>query len=277
MPYLKRDGAEIYYEISGDGPPVVLGHSLLCDGRMWEDVVPRLAEQYRVINVDFRGHRYSTSATDFSFDDLAADWLAIMDELGIERAALCGLSMGGMTAFCFSLRYPERVAGIIGIDTNGDAETWSNRVQYSIMAAIYRRFGMIGLIRNTTLKLMFGRSTLDQRPELAETFRERVEGHDKEQLTRAIRAVFSRPSYLPQLHTLSCPLMILIGEEDLATPMKYSQRLRRTVPGSVLHVIPRAGHLSAMEQPELIAKYALDFLPTCHWDVPIQEAATRSI
>lgn len=255
---------------------MVLGHSLLCDGRMWEDVAPRLAEHYRVINVDFRGHRNSTAPGEFSFDDLAADWLAILDELGIGRAALCGLSMGGMTAFRFSLSYPERVAGIIGLDTNGDAETRSNRIKYSLMAAIYRRFGMVNAIRGTTLKLMFARTTLKERPELGERFSERVQEHDKQQLTRAIRAVFSRSADLPQLHSLRCPVLILIGDQDQATPMKWSRRLLRAIPGSALHVIPRAGHLSAMEQPELVAKEVLEFLPRCQWDGSVKESATRS-
>jgi len=275
VPYLKRNGAEIYYEISGEGPPILLGHSLLCDGRMWEDVAPQLAEHYRVINVDFRGHRHSTTPGPFTFDDLAGDWLAILDELNIDRAVLCGLSMGGMTAFCFSLAYPERVAGIIGIDTNGDAETLANRIQYRAMAEIYQRFGLIPALQQTTNKLMFARTTLQQRPEIAERLRERVAEHDRKQLTHAIKAVFSRRSFLPELHRLPCPVLLLIGEEDLATPLKWSQRLRRAIPGSMLRVIPRAGHLSAMEQPDAVAELALDFLPSCQWDAEA-EGSRRS-
>lgn len=276
MPHLARNGAEIYYEISGDGPAVLLGHSLLCDGRMWEGVVPALAEQYRVINVDFRGHRHSTAPGPFTFDDLAADWLAILDELAIERAVLCGLSMGGMTAFCFSLKHPERVAGIIGIDTNGDAEILSNRIKYTAMAAIYARFGLVDALQRTTNKLMFGRTTLAERPELVELLQERVAGHDRAQLTRAIRAVFTRRSFLPELHQLQCPVLLLIGEEDMATPLKWSQRLRRAIPGSMLRLIPRAGHLSAMEQPDTVAELALDFLPSCAWETATGDARRSS-
>ncbi len=276
MPHLQRGGAEIYYEISGDGPPILLGHSLLCDGRMWEGVVPLLAEHYRVINVDFRGHRNSTAPGEFTFDDLADDWLAILDELDIQRAVLCGLSMGGMTAFCFSLKYPERVAGIIGIDTNGDAETLVNRLKYTAMNAIYSRFGLVDALRGTTNKLMFGATTIAERPDLVQRFVDRVEGHDRPQLARAIRGVFSRPSFLADLHTLTCPVLLLVGEEDLATPLKWSQRLRRAIPGSMLRIIPRAGHLSAMEQPEEVAELALDFLPSCQWDAKVGETRRSS-
>lgn len=244
---------------------MLLGHSLLCDGRMWENVVPRLAEHYQVINVDFRGHRHSTAPAPFTLDDLAGDWLAILDALNLERAALCGLSMGGMTAFCFALAHPERVAGIIGIDTNGDAEILRNRIEYAAMTLIFERFGFVSLLENTVLGLMFGTSTLQTNRALAETFRDRVREHDRVQLSRAIRAVFSRRSVLPELHRVSCPMLLLVGEEDKATPLEWSLRLRRAIPGAALHVIPRAGHLSAMEQPERVAEHVLEFLPTCQW------------
>src|SRR5438552_10226026 len=98
MPEALRDGATVHYEITGQGPPILLGHSLLCDTEMWRGVVPRLAAGHRVINVEARGRRRSTALRAFTLEDLAADWLAILDQEQIDRAWLVGLSMGGMTA-----------------------------------------------------------------------------------------------------------------------------------------------------------------------------------
>lgn len=260
MPSIERDGARVSYEITGDGPVVLLGHSLLCDGRMWDKVVPTLSERFRVINVDFRGHRHSTAPRPFSLDDLARDWLAVLDAEQVSRAALCGLSMGGMTALRVALRAPERVAGMALIDSNGAREGRFNRIKYSIMAAMYRRTGYSAVLERAVKKLMFGRSTLRQRPELVAELRDMVRGHDREQLTRAIVAVFRRDSVLEQLHRIECPALILVGAEDLATPPDRSEALHAGLKSSSLEVLPRAGHLSAMEQPERVAAAVAGFL-----------------
>src|SRR5689334_9659767 len=103
MPILERGGARILYEVSGDGPPLLLGHSLLGDSLMWELVAPELARTLRVINVNARAHGGSTAPSPFTLEDLADDWLAILDREKIDKAVLCGLSMGGMTAMRLAL------------------------------------------------------------------------------------------------------------------------------------------------------------------------------
>src|SRR5262245_8096981 len=127
MPILERQGARIVYEISGEGPPLLLGHSLLCDTLMWELVAPELAKHWRVININARGHGGSTAPSPFSLEDLADDWIAILDQERIERAVLCGLSMGGMTAMRLALAAPERVRALILLDTSADPELVQKR------------------------------------------------------------------------------------------------------------------------------------------------------
>jgi 3-oxoadipate enol-lactonase len=259
MPAIERDGAHIHYEVSGAGEPMLLGHSLLCDGRMWDEVAPALAAHYRLINVDFRGHRHSTAPRPYTLEDLAGDWLAILDAEGLDRAILCGLSMGGMTAMRLALSAPDRVRGMVLIDSSADAETARNRVKYRLMAEVYKRVGLNRLLQRSVLPLMFGPRTLTERPELARRFVDRVADHRRDHLYQAIMAVTRRGNLLPRLRHIRAPALVLVGTEDRATPPKYSEQLEAGLPDSRLEHIPDAGHLSAVEQPDLIARAILEW------------------
>lgn len=254
---LGRDGAQIYYEITGDGPVVVLGHSLLADVEMWRGVAPRLAERYTVINIEVRGHRRSTAPGPFSLEDLAGDWLAILDHHEIKKAFFVGLSMGGMTALRLALRAPEMVGGLVLIDSNGDVEERLKRLQYGAMAAIYERFGMNPLIERRTAQIMLGKAA---RARLTPVLRETIARHDRTQVARAIRAVFRRGPILHRLAAIDAPTFVLCGDDDTATPPIKSERLAAAIRGARLELLPGAGHLSALEQPDAVADRVLAFL-----------------
>ena len=124
MPKLETNGVRIHYEEVGAGPPVVLGHSFLCSGEMWRPQIEPLAERHRVINIDHRGHGRSGALTNpFDLYDMVGDVTAVLDHLEVERAIWAGLSIGGMVAMRAAIAVPERVAGLILVDTDADAET----------------------------------------------------------------------------------------------------------------------------------------------------------
>jgi 3-oxoadipate enol-lactonase len=265
MPEILHDGATIYYEKSGQGPAIVLGHSLLCDTDMWRGVAPRLAERHTVINVEVRGHRRSTAPAPFTLEDLGGDWLAILDREGIDRAFLVGLSMGGMTAMRLALRAPERIAGMVLIDSNADVEERGKRAQYAVMVAIYRRFGLIRPIARRSAHIMLGRTSLKERPALIDELAATVARHPREQVVRAIQAVFGRPDLVPRLGGITCPTLVLVGAEDVATPPRKSERIQAAIPGARLEVIDGVGHLSALEDPGAVATRVLAFLAEQRW------------
>lgn len=264
MPTLERGGASIRYDVSGAGPALLLGHSLLCGRWMWDGVAPRLAARYTVVNVEVRGHGESTAPSPFTLDDLVEDWLAVLDREGIDRAALVGLSMGGMTAMRLALRAPERVGAMVLIDTSAATEAWLNRFKYGVLAAIYRRLGFNRLLLHQVAPIMFGRTTLESRPELVERFSARIREHDRGPLIRAIQAV-TRRTEAGALESLDCPTLVLVGDEDVATPPARSEEIERRIPGARLVRIPAAGHLSALEQPERVADATLELLAGCAW------------
>jgi len=243
MPTLERDGARIHYEVSGNGPAIVLGHSFLCDTHMWDGVAPALAERYRVINVDFRGHGSSTAPAAHTLDDLAADWRAILDREGIARAALVGLSMGGMTAMRLALATPERVAGLALLDTSADPEPPTKRVQYRFMAGLERRFGHIAVIDAIEPRIMMGATTRRSRRDLYEREAARLKRVDVNALYWTSRAVFDRVSIASRLGDIRCPTLVMVGAEDVATTPAKSRRLAAGIPGARLVELPGAGQI----------------------------------
>jgi len=265
MPTLERDGARIHYEISGSGPAVVLGHSFLCDTHMWAAVAPALAERYRVINVDFRGHGGSTAPSPHTLEDLADDWRATLDREGIARAALVGLSMGGMTAMRLALSTPDRVAGLGLLDTSADPEPPTKRVQYRFMAGLERRFGHIAIIDAIVPRIMMSATTRRTRRDLYDREAARLKKVDVNALYWTSRAVFDRVSIVSRLAEIRCPTLVMVGAEDVATTPAKSRRLAAGIRGARLVELPGAGHLSALETPDAVVRELQAFLPTCAW------------
>jgi len=260
MPILERQGARIFYEIEGEGPAILLGHSLLSDSRMWDAVAPELAKSHRVININVRGHGGSTAPFPFSLDDLAGDWLAILDREGIESAVLCGLSMGGMTGLRVALRAPERVRGLILLDTSADPEPPHKRPQYAAMIGIVRTFGHIEPIYDIVKGIMFSKKTRVERPWLVQREIDRMRGRDAHQVAHAVHAVINREPLLDRVGAIKAPALVLVGADDAATPPLRSERLAAALPNARLHVIPGAGHLSAVEAPAEVIREVSEFL-----------------
>lgn len=252
MPILERQGARIAYEISGDGPPLLLGHSLLCDARMWELIAPELEKKFRVVNINARGHGGSTAPAPFSLDDLADDWLAIIEKERLTSPILCGLSMGGMTAMRVALSAPGSARAMILMDSSADRELPQKRAEYLAMATLVRRFGHLDPIYQIVKKIMFGATTLEHTPAIADRAVRRFHELDLHQTYHAIRAITDRPSIYSRLSALSVPTLVLVGNEDRATPPFRSERITKAIPGAMLRYIPYAGHLSALENPSAI-------------------------
>jgi pimeloyl-ACP methyl ester carboxylesterase len=238
----------------------VLGHSLLCDRRMWDGVLERLDPRFRVFNVDVRGHGRSTAPGPFTLEDLAEDWRAILDAEEAERAILCGLSMGAMTAMRLALAAPERVAAMVLLDTSADPQPAWERVKFAGMAAVVERFGFVRAISRAIAPVMFGRTSIAEKPDLVERQMDRVQEHDPKQLVHAVRAVLHRGSIYERLGELRAPTLVVCGAEDQATPLVRSLRLAHAIADARLEVVPRAGHLSAIEQPERVARAVNEFL-----------------
>lgn len=264
MPEIERDGARVHYDVDGptggDGPAIVLGHALMGDASMWRGVVPALARRRRVINVEVRGHHRSTAPRRFTLEDLAADWLAILDAERIDRAVLCGLSMGGMTATRLALAAPDRVAGLVLIDSSGDREPARVRARNWLLASIIRLVGVAAPLERKLAALMLGASSRARDPGLVAALHEIVARHGRAGLARAMRAVNARGPILDRLAAITAPTLVLVGEEDVATPVDKSARLAAAIPGARMERLPALGHLSPLEDPAAVIARIEPFL-----------------
>ena len=252
--------AGIYFEVTGQGPPIVLGHSFLCDGAQWREQVRGLAGDYRLINLDLRGHGRSAPVTDpFTLYDAVDDVVDVLDQLGIERAIWCGLSIGGMVAMRAALTVPERVERLIIMDSDAGIERLRKRIQYWFMAMGVKTFGLRPFL-NEILRLMFGESTRREQPDLVEEWRHRFAAVDVPSTLTALVGLTGRDSILDRLADIRVPSLVLVGEEDASLPVPISRRIHDALPNSQFIAIPKAGHLSALEQPELVNEAIRRFL-----------------
>jgi pimeloyl-ACP methyl ester carboxylesterase len=220
---------------------------------MWDDIAPRLAERWRVLNVEARGHGHSTAPGPFSLEDLACDWLHILDQEQLPRATLCGLSMGGMTAMRLALTHPDRVQALALLDTSADEELphW-RRFEYKLLGEVVRTVGHLPPILDLARKKLIGRSTLRSNPEVGDRVVGYIRGLDRRQLYHALSAVFDRASITHRIGEIRCPTLVLCGGEDVSTIPARSETIVSRIAGSRLKLLPRVGHLSAIEAPDAV-------------------------
>jgi pimeloyl-ACP methyl ester carboxylesterase len=260
MPEIARNGVKIHFEDSGEGPAVVLGHSFLCSGEMWAPQVPDLVEANRVINVDLRGHGRSSPLTaPCEMADLVDDVLAVLDHLGLANAILAGLSIGGMVAMRVALEAPERVRALVLADTHAGGEKLAKKTKYRLMTAASKVVGLRPFLPSV-LRLMFGATTLRIEPALVAEWKSRFSEVDLPSIGIVLEALVRRDSVLERLHEISVPTLVIVGEEDASLPVGCSREIAQAIEGASLVVVPRAGHLSTLEQPEIVARAMRDFI-----------------
>lgn len=260
---VQAGGLTYRIEVAGPegAPPVIFGHSLLCDAAMWAPVVEPLSARFRTYNVDARGHGGSEVPTRaWTLWDEAEAWREILDALEIERVAVAGLSMGAMTGMRLALRHPQRIACLALLDTSAGREPLHMRLTRRLMGAVVRRTGPIRPVITYAINRFFGRTTRRENTALVEAWRARIARGSTEGGYFATRAVSERDLILPQLGMIRAPTLVLVGEEDEGTPPWENEAIARAIPGARLERIPRAGHLPTLEQPEAVRRVLEPFL-----------------
>ena len=254
MPRIRVHGAELHYESTGSGPEtVVLSHGLLFSGEMFREQVRHLAGRYRVITYDHRGQgRSEVTAGGYGMDDLARDAAELVVALGAAPCHFAGLSMGGFVAMRLAARRPELLRSCILLETSADPETPENVPRYRRLNMALRLLGA-RLVAPRVMPILFGRTFLTD-PSLAglrQEWQGRL-GALRRSVHRAITGVVERDGIHEELAKIRVPTLVLVGEEDVATPPPRAERICAAIPGSRLVRIPRAGHSSTLENPEAV-------------------------
>ncbi len=257
------DGSSLYVEELGRGraPAVVFGHSLLCDGRMFMDQVAGLAQDHHVINVDLRGHgRSDAPRRRYTIEDQAGDYLRVMDALGVGSAVLVGLSMGGMAAVHAALAAPERVTGLVLLNTSAGAEGRSKRLEHAVLAKAARALGVRRWMARQSTAILFGATFRRNSPEVVSLWEDRMMALDRGAVHHAVQMLSSRPSVVARLPEIAAPTLVVVGDEDVATPPACARTIAQGIRGARLEVLPGTGHLSTIEEPAETTRLIRDFI-----------------
>jgi len=258
------NGIEVFYRDEGKGAPIVLLHAFPLSGEMWRPQIDALCDRFRVIAPDLRGFgRTEAPAGPYGLDAMAADVIALLDALGVERFVLGGLSMGGYLAFALLRRIDRsRVQGLLLADTRAEADTDDGRANRLKMAARAETEGS-GPIAEAMIGRLLGRTTIETRPEVVERVKALIRENTGTGIAGAQRAMAARPDSTALLGELSMPALVLVGEEDPLTTPGDAAGMAAALPNARCATIPKAGHLSNLERPDAFNLYVADLLDRC--------------
>jgi 3-oxoadipate enol-lactonase len=248
MPHADVNGQRIYYEDSGGpGLPLVLGHGLLMDHEMFAPQVAAFGGRHRVITWDERGHGLTeTTPDDFSYWDSADDLRGLLDTLGIQRAVVGGMSQGGFVSLRFALRHPERVAGLVLLDTQAGLEDPEKLPQYEMMVDVWVTDGPSDVLGEAVAAIIIGGNWPGSPAWIAKWKARPPEG-----VRQVFRALVTRDDITGRLGEIAAPALVVHGEEDTAIERPRAEALVAGLPGArPLVRVPGAGHSANLTHPE---------------------------
>ena len=255
---IKANGITFHCRIDGAGekPWLIFSNSLATDLTMWDEQARALSGSFQVLRYDQRGHgKTEAPAGDYSFATLIDDAIALMDALGINRAHVCGLSMGGATALGLVQQHPDRIDRTVVCDTPG-VSTPAAAAQWRERMALARAKGMTALAE-PTLQRWFAPEVYAGNPPCVDKVRRMVLATPVEGFIGCAAALCDH-DFSSGAGTMRKPVLFICGEKD--APNTAMRDLHRRVAGSQFVEMPGAGHISNVEQPELFTRAVASFL-----------------
>ena len=252
------------YDDHGIGQPVLFLHAFPLNKSMWSgELLALLAEErYRLVSLDWRGFGESDIPTGIAtMETLADDVAGLMDMLGMQDAVLCGLSMGGYAAFAFLRKYPQRVKGLILADTRPGADTAEAHANRENVAQMAESQGTEAIADLQVPKLIAA-YTRQHHPEVEARVRQMIAAATPQGIAAASRGMALRADATDLLAGITCPTLVVVGEQDALTPPAVARDYAANIPNAQFVIIPQAGHLSNVEQPEAFLQAVSGFLRT---------------
>ena len=249
----------LHHTVDGpDGAPVlVLGGGLGTSVAMWRPQLAALAERFRVIRYDHRGHGGSPSRPGrYAIDNLGRDVLALLDALGVRRAHVGGLSLGGMVAMWLAATAPERVDRLALLCTSarlGPPSLWAQRAE-----AV--RSGGMPAVADAVVARWFTPRFVTAHPDVVEDARRQLIATTPQGYAGCCAAIETM-DLVPALAAIRAPTLVIAGADDQATPPEHAERIAAGIGAARTSVLPDAAHLASVEQPAAVTRLLLDFLP----------------
>jgi 3-oxoadipate enol-lactonase len=256
------NGSNLHYEDAGnkDAMPVIFLHGFPFSHEMWNQQIELTAQKYRAVAYDIKGHGLSDVGDgQYTIESHVDDLFALMDHLQLQQALIVGLSMGGYIALRALERNQDRFLAAVLCDTKSEADTPEGKL---------RRFaGMVEVKKTgsqqfaeTFLKTIFAAETFSTKPGVVEAIRRIISRTPPLSIAGTLLALAARTDTSAVLQQIRIPVLVLVGAADQVTPPALSQAMHERIKGSVLQIVPRAAHMSNLENPEVFNQSFLSFL-----------------
>jgi pimeloyl-ACP methyl ester carboxylesterase len=264
MATAKVNGIEIYYETHGEGDPVVLIVGLGGNHLFWEPLIPALSANNKVVIFDWRGVGYSEVGAEETYTTqmLASDVAGLMEQAGIDQAHILGRSMGGCIAQSLAINHPEKVKSLTAVSTWGRAdaflkgvlESWTDLLETCGDHVLIEQAILWGLPRHA-----FSAEFKELSDEVTSVATSGIRLKQRPAEFRKLSRAGQAHNALAELHKITVPTLVMVGREDILTPMSLAYEIYDLVPGSELMVFERAGHAFYEQMPDKFAQAAVRF------------------
>lgn len=259
---IKLNGIDINYTERGlpQGLPVVFLHGFPFNHTMWEPQMKALPNNIRAITFDIRGHGESDVAEgQYTIELFVDDLIALLDHLVIEKAVVCGLSMGGYIALRGVERHPERFRALVLCDTRSEADPDAGKIKRSATIRAIRNHGVTPFAE-TFLRAVFAERSFETHLQAVGAIKAAITANSPVGICGTAIALAARTDTTHSLREITIPTLILVGEHDALTPPSASRAMHEAITGSEFHIIPHAAHMSNLENSPEFNKHLLAFL-----------------
>ncbi len=246
--------------VGNSSEPLILVHGFPHTHEFWKSQVSELSKHLRVVTYDLRGFGASAGNDGpLLIDFLADDLIALMNHLDVERAHVCGLSMGGYVVLRAVERYPTRFRSLILCDTASKADTNTAKEKRAKQIRQLRTEGLLAFVEAYSDGVLTPETLIDH-PEKLPEFQGMILQNSAKTIANGLVAMAARTDSSDTLGRISVPTLLVVGERDSVTPVSVAQEMQSAIRGSRLEIIPRVGHLSSFEAPEIFNSKLLHFL-----------------
>jgi 3-oxoadipate enol-lactonase len=258
-------GLEIAYDEAGSGVPLLFIHGWPHNRTLWAGQMSGLPTQARCIAPDLRGLGESTVSGPYTIDQYADDLALLMDARGVERAVVCGLSMGGYVALAMLRRHRDRLRGLVLTSTRATADTPEAREKRMRLIEFVETHG-VDALAGRQLRAMVGSTTFEHRPAVREALRELMAGAPQAGVIGGLRAMAQREDATDLLPTIDFPTLVVSGAEDSFTPPEELRAMAARIPRSRFELLPGGGHVCPYERPGAFNHVVGEFLGGLRYD-----------
>lgn len=266
MSFMNINGRNLHYTDQGEGFPIVFGHSFLWDGHMWAPQIGALSQQYRCLAVDLWDHGQSDhlNADSYTMKQLAEDYWQFTQNLGLEKFAVVGLSIGGMWGVQLTLDHPEAISALVIMDTYVGAEPEVTQKKYlSMMADMVEKKGVSAELAAAIAPLFFSPKTCANNPQIVQALKARLMAISADNIpgiTALGKMIFTRDCLLARLPEIKQPTLVGVGADDIPRPPSEAKDMVDRLNNGKLAVIKDAGHIANLEQADSVMNLLSAFL-----------------